>query len=102
MLEIRIHHTNDCGIGILPPMKNRAGQTALPFAHQQTNARISLAIVGDDFCSAVATVVIHNQDFVVDVERIQNARAPDQAAPEYCPLRTASVWPGPASAESEA
>ena len=71
MLEVRVHHSHNCGIAILPPMKNGAGQTALPLAHDESNARIVFGNHRDDFGCSIATVIVDNQNFVVDLERIK-------------------------------
>ena len=88
------------GIGILPAVKNRAGQTALTLAHQKANARILLCNGGDDFGSAVATIIVHDQNLVVKVKRIEDGANTLEQRQECWPPRTMSEWPVPVSAES--
>jgi hypothetical protein len=42
MLQVGVHHAKNPGIGVLPAMKNGAGQAPLALAHQQAHARVFL------------------------------------------------------------
>src|ERR1035441_3264931 len=90
MLKIRIHHSENCGIGIMPTVKNGSGEAPLSLAHQQADARIFMGDCQNHIPSAIAAVVIYHEDFVWNPNWIEHgSNAVQQAANVF---RFAKCW----------
>ena len=72
MLQISVHHAQNLGIRVLPSIKNGAGKTSLPLAHQQPHTRIFLSDCCDHCAGPIRTVIIDHHNLVGKIEWIEN------------------------------
>src|SRR5436190_14916777 len=73
MLQISINHPQQVRIGMLPAVNDRARQASLPLANEHTHSGIALCIFICYFSCAVSTVVVHDDDFVIEQHRLKSS-----------------------------
>lgn len=82
MLPISVHDGQNGSIGMLPSMKNGAGETALMAAHEEANPRILARDFRNDLLCPVTAVVVNDYDFPRYVDSVQGAAYPRQQSAE--------------------
>src|SRR5262245_39818093 len=71
MLKVGINHTKQVGIGVLPPVNDRACQATLSDSHQQADSGVAFCVASHELSSSILAVIVHYDQLVRNSDRCQ-------------------------------
>jgi len=71
MLHVGVHRSEHFSIGVLPAMQHGSGKTRLPFADEQSHARVLFGDRRDNLSRSIAAIIIDNEYLILQTEPIE-------------------------------